>query len=100
MPTESIMVVPQKLRYRIKLLRFKDWSVQNGIFLLGAFFSDNLLAHGWVFVLASLALACLCLAYGYGLNEYFDELKDELVGDPRTAAELYRFIYLLLALAL
>ena len=92
--------MPPKLGYRIKLLRYKDWSVQNGIFLLGAFFSDNLLAHSVGFIAASLTLSCLCLAYGYSLNEYFDELKDKLAGDEQTSTELYHFIYVLLAMAL
>jgi 4-hydroxybenzoate polyprenyltransferase len=94
------MPTRHKLRYHIKLLRFRDWSVQSGVFLLGAFFADNFLAHRLDFIVASLTLSCLCLAYGYSLNEFFDDLKDKLVDDPRTVAELQRFIYVLLALAL
>ena len=97
---ESTTTAPQKPKYCLQLLRCKDWSVQNGIFLLGAFFSDNLLAQGWKFVAASLVLSCLCLAYGYSLNEFYDELKDKLLDAPRTAAQLFYLIYIFLGMAL
>jgi 4-hydroxybenzoate polyprenyltransferase len=42
----------------------------------------------------------MCLTYGYSLNEYYDELKEKLVGDARTVTGLSYFIYFLLALAL
>ena len=93
-------VMSEQLRYCLRLLRFKDWSVQSGIFLLGAFFLDDLLARSLGFIAGSLVLSCLCLSYGYSLNEYFDELKEKLAGDPRTSAELFSFIYVLLATAL
>lgn len=98
--TESILAVPQKPSYRIKLIRFKDWSVQNGVFLLGTFFADNLLAQSLGVIVASVVLACLCLAYGYALNEFHDDLQEKLADDPRTARELYQFIYILLTMAL
>lgn len=97
---EPILAPPQKLKYHIQLLRCKDWSVQNGVFLLGAFFSDDLLSQSWGFIAASLILSCLCLAYGYSLNEYFDELKDKLSDSPQTAAQLFQLIYIFLGLAL
>lgn len=92
--------MPQKLRYGVQMLRIKDWSVQNGVFLLGAFFADNLLdQNGW-FIVASLVLSCVCLAYGYSLNEYHDELKEKLAGDETTSREMLRFIYALLIYSL
>lgn len=84
----------------LKLLRFKDWSVQNGVFLLGAFFSENFLNHTPAFIVASLLLSCLCLAYGYSLNEFFDDLKEKISNDRALAASLHRFIYWLLSAAL
>jgi 4-hydroxybenzoate polyprenyltransferase len=88
----------QRVKCAIKLLRFRDWSVQNGVFLLGAFFADSFLAHPLDFILASLALSCLCLAYGYSLNEFFDVLKPQV--DEASAKALHRFIYILLTGAL
>ena len=95
----DLKIVPAlgKWRYHLSLLRYRDWSVQSGVFLLGAFFADDLFSHSLLFIASSLLLSCLCLAYGYSLNEFFDELKDKLSDQPRVLAELYRFIYLLLA---
>lgn len=97
---EPLIASSQKLKYHIQLLRCKDWSVQNGVFLLGAFFADNLLSQSGGFIAASLILSCLCLAYGYSLNEYFDELKDKLSDAPQTAAQLFFLIYIFLGIAL
>ncbi len=84
--------LPQKLRYGLQLLRIKDWSVQNGVFLLGAFFADDFLGRTWGFIIMSLALSCLCLAYGYSLNEFFDEIKEKVAGDAITTREMVRCI--------
>src|SRR5687768_5439437 len=88
------------LHYAFKLLRFRDWSVQNGVFLLGAFFVENFLERPSVFIAMSVMLSCLCLAYGYALNEFFDDLKARISNDPGLAASLHRFIYWLLSAAL
>ncbi len=92
--------MPQKLRYGVQLLRIKDWSVQNGVFLLGAFFADDFLGRSWSFIGASLVLSCLCLAYGYSLNEFFDEIKEKVAGDETTTREMMRCIYAFLIFSL
>ncbi len=99
-PQARSFELPQNLKYSLRLLRCKDWSVQNGVFLLGAFFADDFLAHGLDFVIASLLLSCSCLAYGYALNEFFDELREKLTDDLSFTTGLHRFIYFFLALAL
>lgn len=89
------MTLSAKFRYGMRMLRFKDWSVQTGVFLLGAFFQDNLLARGWFWVVISLLLSSCCLAYGYALNEFFDELEEELTQEPGLENQLLYFIAVL-----
>ncbi len=93
------MTQAEKFRCCLRLLRFRDWSVQSGIFLLGAFFADDLLTRDADFILSSLTLSCLCLAYGYSLNEFYDDMKERLAGNGQAAGQLIGFIYGLLALA-
>jgi len=94
------MPTSPKLQHCLKLLRFKDWSVQSGVFLLGAFLADDLLKYPWGFIAASLLLSSLCLAYGYALNEFFDDLQEKLADDPKTATQFHVLIYFFLAGAL
>jgi 4-hydroxybenzoate polyprenyltransferase len=84
----------------LELLRFKDWCLQNGLFLLGAAYSGLLASGQWLRLAAGLTVSSLCLAHGYALNQFYDELIDRLRNGASLRRWLLSITYLFWALAL
>ncbi|MGD0335633.1 MAG: UbiA family prenyltransferase [Candidatus Omnitrophota bacterium] len=75
------------LKPYIEFLRIKDWWYLNGIFILGVTCAGSLAGKN---LLKGLLVSSLCFAYGYSLNEYFDNSKKHVSGSRRFNGILYK----------